>query len=331
MSDDRQPDDVRDLRDIQPRSFRSVVGQTHAKKALEIAVEASFAEQKRLDDVLLCGPPGLGKTGLVTVLQHELGLPGMTTVLAQSVTNTAELNSVLLSASAGGSASAGLLFLDEIHLLGAATQHALLRVLDDRKIDINTGKTVTSIPVAPFTLVGATTDPDGVIAPLIDRFRIVLHLEYSSLDELAEIVRQRCRAIGWEVESDLAGEIARRARGTPRIAIRLLQSARRWQTAEGASVLTVDHLRRACEVERISDLGLDAVQQKYLHLLAGGPVRLNVLASMLGVSAKVLTKTVEGFLLRCGLIVKTDAGLRTLTEHGQAHLADLAAACGGPS
>jgi Holliday junction DNA helicase RuvB len=314
MDDEQEPNELRDIRDVQPTSFRQVIGQEHVKKALEIAVEASFAEQKRLDDVLLCGPPGLGKTGLVTVLQNELGLSKMTTVLAQSISNTAELNSVLLSA------TEGLLFLDEVALLSPTIQHSLLKVMDTRTIDINTGKTVTSIPVAPFTLVGATTDPDGLIAPLIDRFRIVLHLDYFSHDELAQIVRQRLGAIGWKYEPELPHEIAKRARQTPRIALRLLVSARRWQAAEGGDVLTVDHLRRACEVERISDHGLDNIQQKYLHLLGSGPQRVGVLASMLGVSTKVLQKTVEPFLLRIGMVVKTDSGLRSLTEIGQKHL-----------
>lgn len=317
MDDQQEPNELRDIRDVQPNAFRQIIGQVHVKKALEVAVEASFAEQKRLDDVLLCGPPGLGKTGLVTVLQNELGLPRMTTVLAQSISNTAELNSVLLSA------TSGLLFLDEIALLSPTIQHSLLKVLDTRTIDINTGKTVTSIPVAPFTLVGATTDPDGLITPLIDRFRIVLHLDYFNHDELEQIVRQRLGAMGWKYEPELPLEIASRARQTPRIALRLLVSCRRWQVAEGAAVLTVNHLRRACEVERISDQGLDNVQQKYLMLLGGTQERVGVLASMLGVSPKVLQKTVEPYLMRSGMVVKTDSGLRTLTENGQRHLEDL--------
>lgn len=256
------------------------------------------------------------QVGAVMVLANELAVP-FTEVLAQSITNTAELNSVLLSA------KEGILFLDELHLLSATSQHSILQVLDKRRIFLSGGKSVQSIPVAPFTLVGATTDTDGVIGPLIDRFRIVLHLDYYSHDELAEIVRQRCRALGWEFEPELLGEIAKRGRGTPGIGLRLLQAARRVQVAEGGTVLSVNHLRRACEVERISDLGLDNVQGKYLHLLGNGPVRLNVLASMLGVSTKVLTKTVEPFLLRQGLVVKTDAGLRTLTKTGQEHLDEL--------
>lgn len=315
MDDEQESNELKDIRDFQPQSLRKIIGQSHVTKALEIAVEASFAEQKRVDDILLCGPQGLGKTALVKTLALECAAP-FTEVLAQSVTNAAELNSLLLS-------STGIVFLDEIHLLSAANQNLLLKAVEERRIFIGNGKSVQSIPVAPFTLVGATTDPDGLLGPLVDRFRLVLHLDYYSHDELAEIVRQRLRVMRWEFEPELLGEIAQRSRGTPRIALRFLQSARRVQMAEGGNVLSVDHLRRACEVERISDLGLDNVQQKYLHLLANGPVRLNVLASMLGVSTKLLTKTTESLLLRNGMVVKTDAGLRTLTEIGQKHLDDL--------
>ena len=133
------------------------------------------------------------------------------------------------------------------------------------------------------------------------------------------------RVLRWNYGPELLDEIAAQARQTPRIALRLLQSARRCQIAKSADVLTVDHLRLACEVERISSLGLDNVQQKFLQLLGNGPVRLNVLASMLGVSTKVLTKTVEPFLLRQGLVVKTDSGLRTLTEPGMQHWETLRA------
>jgi Holliday junction DNA helicase RuvB len=247
------------------------------------------------------------------VLAHELAVP-FTEVLAQSITNAAELNSVLLSS------SGGILFLDEIHLLSAVNQHSLLQVLDKRRIFLNGGKSVISIPVAPFTLVGATTDPDGIIDPLIDRFRLVLHLDYYSHEELAAIVKQRLRALHWDYGPHLVEEIVKRARGTPRIALRLLQSAHRVQVARGSDVLTVECLQRACEVERISGLGADNIQQKLMSLLGNGPQRVGVLASMLGVSTKVLQKTVEPFLLRQGLLVKTDMGLRTLTENGRRHL-----------
>ena len=298
-----QPDE---LRDVQPSSFSHVIGQENAKAALRIAVDYAFQAQKKLDDLILAGPPGLGKSALVSVLADELAVPFME-ILAQSVSSAAELNSVLLSA------SNGILFLDEIHLLSQANQHLILQVLDKRRIFLNGGKSVQSIPVADFTLVGATTDLDGVIQPLQDRFKMVLHLDYYTNDELAEIVRQRCRALAWEHEPELLQAIAQRARQTPRIALRLLQSAHRVSVAEGADSITVAHLERACEIERISPRGLDNMQQKYVNLLAQGPLRLNVLASMLGVSTTVLTKTVEPFLLRSGIVVK-DGGIRSLTQ-----------------
>jgi holliday junction DNA helicase RuvB len=309
-------DNPNDLRDVQPSSFRHIIGQRHVTEALKIAVDASFQEGTRLDEVLLCGPPGLGKSALVSVLAAELAVP-FTEVLAQSITNTAELNAVLLGA------TNGILFLDELHLLNPTQQHSLLQVLDRRRIFLSGGKSVQSIPVAPFTLVGATTDPDVVIGPLIDRFRIVLHLDYYSLDELAQVVRQRCLALAWKYEADLPMEIARRGRQTPRIALRLLQSARRVAVSDGAEEITVAHLLKACALERVSTEGLDNMQQKLLGLLGPSGQRLNVLASMLGVSTKVLTKTVEPFLLRSGMIVKSDGGVRLLTEKGREHLASF--------
>ena len=321
MENDLTPADIRDVR---PSSFSHVIGQTHVKKALSIAVDASFQEGKRLDEILLCGPPGLGKTALVQVLADELAVP-FAEVLAQSITNAAELNSVLLSA------SDGILFLDEIHLLNPVQQHALLVVLDKRRIFVSGGKAVQSIPVAPFTLIGATTDPDGLIGPLIDRFRMVLHLDYYGDEDLGNLVQQRCHAMGWEFEPELLAEIAMRARQTPRIALRLLQAARRVAIAEGTDIIEVRHLQHACEFERVDSFGLDNIQQKYLRSLTNGPARLNVLASTLGVSNKVLTKTVEPYLIRAGLILKDDAGRRVLAEKAVQHLSDSSTHSGGLS
>ncbi|WP_166831583.1 AAA family ATPase [Thalassoroseus pseudoceratinae] len=312
-----------ELREVRPSSFSHVIGQDHVKQALQIAVDAHFHEgaSKPLEDILLCGPPGLGKTALVSVLADELGCDSnFTEVLAQSITNTAELNSALLGV------SKGILFLDEIHLLNSAHQTALLRILERRCIEISNGKTVTSLPLAPFCLVGATTNPEGLVAPLVDRFRLVLHLDFYDEIQLAKIVQQRCHALRWEYDPELLPEIAKCARQTPRIAIRLLGAARRVAVAQGANRVEVGHLLYACRIERISSRGLDNFQQKYLRLLGTSSQRLNVLASMLGVtSAKVVTATIEPFLLRSAFVVKTDNGLRQLSQAGRDHLAEIEA------
>lgn len=313
-------DSPKDLRDVEITSFSHVIGQRHVTDALRIAVEASFHEGKRLDEVLLCGPAGLGKSALASVVASELAVP-FTEVLAQSITSAAELNGLLLSAT-------GILFLDEVALLHPVQQHALLQVLDKRRIFISGGKMIHSLPVNDFTLVAATTDPDALIQPLMDRFRIVLHLDFYSVAELSDVVRQRCRALGWDYQPELLEEIGRRGKGTPRIALRLLQSARRVAVAGGATMVTIEHLARACEVERISDAGLDHQQQHYLKLLEAGGSRLGVLAAQLGVAPKVVSKTIEPYLLRAGLIFKDEQGRRHLAQLGNPYAESRASVSG---
>lgn len=308
-----------ELRDIRPSSFSHIIGQENAKEALQIAVDASFHTGSRLGELLVLGPPGLGKTALIQVVAEELAVP-FTEVLAQSITNTAELNAMLLSA------SDGILFLDELALLSPQLQHALLIVLDKRRIFLSGGKSIQSIPVAPFTLVGATTDPDKLISPLVDRFRQVIHLDFYSNEELGKIIQQRCNALRWEYEPDVLCEISKRARQTPRIALRLLGAARRVAVAQGEDRIEVRHLQHACRIERISSRGLDNFQQKYVRLLGPSSQRLNVLASLLGVtSTKVVSATIEPFLLRSGLVLKSDNGMRQLSESGREHLAEIEA------
>ena len=152
---------------------------------------------------------------------------------------------------------------------------------------------------------------------------MVLHLDYYSHDELGKIVQQRCLALHWEYEPELLAEIAQRGRQTPRIALRLLGAARRVAVAAGENRIEVRHLLHACQIERISSRGLDNFQQKYIRLLRPASQRLNVLASMIGVSTKVVTATIEPFLLRSGLVVKSDNGLRQLSQSGREHLSEI--------
>lgn len=177
------------------------------------------------------------------------------------------------------------------------------------------------ITVADFTICGATTDPHGLIGPLYERFKVIANLTYLSVEELAEVVRQRCSALKWKIDNDVIPLIAQRGRGTPRISLKLLESTRRCCRAEGASAMTMAHFLRACELEQVDDLGLDAVQQQYLRLLADGPCRLNVLATHLGLPPRSLSVVVEPFLLRSGLVGKDgNSGKRLLTKKGHEHL-----------
>jgi Holliday junction DNA helicase RuvB len=171
-----------------------------------------------------------------------------------------------------------------------------------------------------FSFLLSTTDPHRVLPPLRDRMRLALELDYLTEKELIEVVRQRAKALGWKLEEVALPEIAARGRGTPRIALRILQSARRVARSEGEEVITLAHFHRACQLDRIDGCGLTSQEQKYLQLLGTGSLRLNVLASILGVGSKVVSEVVEPFLIRSGMLIKDKNGLRQLTQQGLDHL-----------
>ncbi len=178
-----------------------------------------------------------------------------------------------------------------------------------------------SIPLGDFSLLLATTDEYGILAPLVQRMRLVLRFQFYSVKELTTVLLQRSRALGWSVHEELLPLMAQRARGTPRLALRLLASCRRVCRAEGETMITAEHLHRACELEQIDEIGLGPTEQQYLGLLAEGASRLNVIASVLGLPARTVSQVTESFLLRAGLMVKDDQGRRELTAKGRAHLA----------
>jgi len=174
-----------------------------------------------------------------------------------------------------------------------------------------------------FCLMLATTDPEKLIAPLFSRMRLVLRFSHYDESELAQVVRHRARALGWDVHEAVLPEIAKRGRGIPRTALRMLQAARRCAKAAGDETITLEHLWQACEMEGIDVLGLGPVEQEYLRILADGATRLNVLASMLNQSSRSVSQTLEPFLLRVGLIFKDEQGRRNLSAHGYEHLSTL--------
>ena len=302
-----------DINDAAPTSLSHIVGQMPVVAQLRVALDAAFQDGRRLDDCLLVGPPGLGKSQVASVLAMELAAK-CHEALGQSVRCAADLNALLLAAR-----DKEVVFIDEVHELPKVYQTALYLAIDKRQIIVNGGKLFHSIPLAQFTLLLGTTDEYCLLQPLRERMRLVLRFQFYSDEELAQIVAHRAKSLQWETEAMVPPLIAQRARGTPRLALRLLQACHRVCRAEGDKMIILHHLRKACVLERLDDLGLGPTERQYLHLLTQGVSRLNVIASMLGLPSRTVCSVIEPFLIRAGLAYKDDDGRRQLTAKGQSH------------
>jgi Holliday junction DNA helicase RuvB len=306
-----------EIGDVKPTSMKHLIGQKGVLDQVTVALDAAFADGKKFDHALLVGPPGLGKSQTAFVVAQEMAA-GFHEVLGQSISTPADLNALLL-----GAQDKDVVHIDECHELDKVYQTTLYLALDQKKITLGggrTGKAVQSVPLADFTLLLSTTDEYGLLQPLRDRMKLLLRFDYYTVDDLALLVRQRATALGWRVHDATLPLIAGRARGTPRLALRLLQAARRVCRAEGDTAITAAHLSRACGLEGIDGLGLGPSERQYLQLLVGGASRLNVVASMLGLPTRTVSSVIEPYLLRTGLIVKDDTGRREVTAHGRDHL-----------
>ena len=243
-------------------------------------------------------------------------------VLGQSIASPSDLNAVLLQAK-----EKSVVHIDEAHELRKEFQTALYLAIDQRKLILSGGKQIESLPIADFTLLLSTTDEYCLLQPLRDRMRLILRFEFYSEDELTIVLRHRAKCLHWDVHEEVPSLISRKARGTPRIALRLLQSCYRVCRSLGESTITLDHLKRACDLEQIDELGLGPNEQNYLSILSGGPQRVNVIASLLGLPARTVSHVVEPFLLRIGLVVKDDQGRRQLTLAGHEHVSGKSTEC----
>ena len=304
-----------EINDVTPTSLSHIIGQRSVVEQVKVAVEAAFADGKKFDHALLVGPPGVGKTALAQVIAEEMAVE-FNEALGQSIKNAGDLNALLLAAK-----DKSVLHLDESHELKKEYQTALYRAIENRKLFIQGRSSVQSIPLADFTLLLSTTDEYCLLQPLRDRMKLVLRFQFYAEDELTILLRQRSRALNWSVDESVFPHVAQRARGTPRLALRLLQSARRVCRAEGERTITLAHLERACLLEQIDPLGLGPTEQHYLRILAEGDSRLNVIASRLGLPPRTVSQVTEPFLIRSGLVVKDDNGRRQLTALGRTHLA----------
>jgi Holliday junction DNA helicase RuvB len=305
-----------EISDVAPTSLAELVGQGSVLAQVHVALAAARRDGIKFPSGLLVGPSGLGKSQVARCIASEMATD-FTEVLGQSIREPADLNAVLLSAT-----DQAVVHFDEAHELDKEFQVALYLAIDQMKVLLNTRSIQgpQAIPLADFTLLLSTTDEYALLQPLRDRMRLVLRFRFYTERELVEVLRHRGRALRWAVSEDVLPEIARRSRGSPRLALRLLQGCRRVCRAEGESGITLAHLGRACRLEQIDHLGLGPVDQHYLAVLADGASRLNVIASRLGLHSRTVAEVVEPYLIRIGLVVKDDQCRRELTAEGREHL-----------
>ncbi|MEG0264352.1 MAG: Holliday junction branch migration DNA helicase RuvB [Erysipelotrichaceae bacterium] len=306
---------------LRPQSLKEYVGQKDLKDNLAIFIEASKQRNEALDHVLLYGPPGLGKTTLAYILANEMNVH-IKTASGPSIEKGGDLAAILSTLEAGD-----VLFIDEIHRLPKQIEEILYPAMEDYCIDIVVGKdaTVRSIrlDLPPFTLIGATTRAGDLSAPLRDRFGIVSQLQFYSMDELKLIIKRSSRVLDTKIEEDAINEIARRSRGTPRIANRLFRRVRDFAQVMNDGLISNEIATMALDRLKVDHLGLDNVDHKYLRgvieRFLGGPVGLDALASSIGEETMTLEDVYEPYLLQIGFINRTPRG-RVATKKAYEHL-----------
>lgn len=306
---------------LRPSDFDEYIGQTNLKENLKVFVGAAKLRDESLDHVLLYGPPGLGKTTMSMIIAHEMGTH-IKIATGPSIEKTGDLVAILTALEPGD-----VLFIDEIHRLNKVVEEILYPAMEDFCVDVVIGKEASTrsvrIDLPPFTLVGATTRAGDLSAPLRDRFGIVSKLEYYSEEELTQIIDRTSRVYNIVMDDDAKGELARRSRGTPRIANRLFRRVRDFSQFYGDATITRDRTIEALERLKVDNLGLDDIDHKYLlgiiHRFKGGPVGLEAIAASIGEEPQTLEDVNEPYLLQIGLIKRTPRG-RIATAEAYRHL-----------
>ncbi len=315
------PEDEQVLHSLRPQSLAECIGQTRVIEGLRISIDAARGRGESLDHILLHGPPGLGKTTLAGVVAREMGAELVTTS-GPALERGGDLMGILTNLTAGD-----VLFIDEIHRLSRGIEELLYPAMEDFCVNfvLDKGQHARTLryQLRPFTLVGATTRAGLLSSPLRERFGIFHHLDFFSDDELMQVVRRSASILQVPIEPAGAQEIARRSRGTPRIANRLLRRVRDFAQVRADGVITVDVAKAALEFEGVDHLGLDGLDRELLRTLiqvyGGGPAGIEALAASLHEDTETLEEVVEPFLLKAGLIARTPAGRRA-TAGAYAHL-----------
>jgi Holliday junction DNA helicase RuvB len=304
-------DDAHFDRTLRPRTFEDYVGQKKHTENLKVFVAAAKQRGEPLDHILLSGPPGLGKTTLAHILAHEMGV-GLASTSGPVIEHKGSLAALLTTKLQKND----ILFVDEIHRLNPVVEESLYPALDDLHIDIVTGEgafaSAVQIPIQPFTLVGATTRTGLLTAPLLSRFGHVVRLDFYPPEDLARIVTRSARLLEVSLEPDAAHEIARRARGTPRIANRLLRRIRDFAEVLGTGKIDLARVIHACERLDVDEAGLDEMDRKYLTVVIdhydGGPVGVDAVAAALAEPRDTLEDVIEPYLIQQGYVGRTPRG-----------------------
>jgi Holliday junction DNA helicase RuvB len=306
---------------VRPQMITDYIGQQAVREQLQLSIHAAKMRNEHLDHVLLYGPPGLGKTTLSNIIAQEMGVT-LRQTSGPVIEKPGDLAAILTRLEPND-----VLFVDEIHRLSPIVEEILYPAMEDFQIDIIIGEgpaaQTVKIDIPPFTLVGATTRAGLLTSPLRDRFGIVQRLEFYSEDELAQIVSRSANILGMDTQLDGALEIARRSRGTPRIANRLLRRVRDYAQVKGDGIITADIADAALNLLEVDPLGLDKMDRRLLELLIekfeSRPVGIDSIAAALGEERGTIEDVIEPFLVQQGFLVRTPRG-RVVTQTAYRHL-----------